>query len=248
MAESQKHGFLFENIIINNIFTNPKNIEIINEFKINKYTSRWDVPTFEELVHNLGDVGMSEQEFNSGIIDGLTLPISIKSQPVNKKEIEFGDIMRTIENFSLEITDEFNVILLEYSQNGDNKDIVNIDCIAVNKDSVFCQELITNKHRLLNEVSALTRKVSKLPKNTRIDKVILKEMRGSFKSVLNDTELSARIKVDSKTQRRTQCVFPTQKVKEAGSKKILSSVHGTSIYSPVRVRNKSGKLPLSPQP
>lgn len=241
MAESQKHGFLFENIIINNIFTNPKNIEIINEFKINKYTSRWDVPAFEELVHNLGDVGMSEQEFNEGIIDGLTLPISIKSQPVNKKEIEFGDITRTIENFSLEITDEFNVILLEYIQNGNNKDIVNIDCITVNKGADFCWGLITDKHRILNKVSALTKKVSQLPKNTRIHKDTLIALRSSFESVLNDTELKARIKVDSKTQRRTQCVFPTQKVKEAGSKKILSNVHGTSIKSPVRVRNNTIK-------
>lgn len=213
MAESQAHGFQFEDMTINFIFTRQDVIDAILSWKDKNYTSIFDIPEYEHLVKFFGEghemLPFSKQEYIDSIKLDMPLPISIKaSKKTNNehKKVEFGDIQRTIENFSLTEVEQFSIVILEYSQNGGKKVVQNTIVTTINQDNFihkkFCDFNQTDKPSLLNQG---IHNIKKLPAG-RIPTSTKKLHREILKSYIKDLEvLTSHVKIDSKKQRRVQC-------------------------------------------
>jgi len=211
--ESQAHGFKFEDIVLNNIFDNKIIIDAINFWKSKDYTAIFDIPEYKYLLkyqkeHNIIP-SFTEQEYLSSLKLDIKLPISIKSTKQSKsprKKIEFGDIQRTIKNFSLYDVKEFSIIIIEYKQIEDKKRIMNTIVLNMDKNNYIIKDITKfAKSKGLKNIEAFTPIIKSL-KPGFIDTKIKAAYRLRSKTILLTQEsLTGHIKIDSKKQRRIQC-------------------------------------------
>jgi hypothetical protein len=156
--ESQKHGFDFEDMVIEELYGENKYKEIfiaLNLWKSHKknYTSIFDLPDYDYLVgffekvadfkHN---ITFTREDYERPIKKiGLSLPISIKSYKKTNseyKKIEFGDLERTVENVTFDnALTTFSIICIEWEQKDLEKEVAGIELFKVDKKSPFIQKL-----------------------------------------------------------------------------------------------------------
>jgi len=212
--ESQSHGFKFENIILKTIFNNDNVRNAINAWKKKDYTAIFDIPEYSYLLkyhkkHDWKPLCFTEKEYLEALKLKVKLPLSIKSTKQSKsknKKIEFGDIQRTIKNFSLYDVKEFSIIILEYKQTGNKKVIKNTIVVNMDKNNSIIKGITdfafsTTLNKLEQEVSD----IKKIEKGL-VQKETKKELRTKMKDILSTQSfLTGLIKIDSKSQRRVQC-------------------------------------------
>jgi len=234
--ESQAHGFKFEDIILNTIFDNQTVIDAINLWKSKDYTAIFDIPEYKYLLkyqneHNI-DSSFTEEEYLASLKLDIKLPISIKSTKQSKsprKKIEFGDIQRTIKNFSLYDVKEFSIIILEYKQIESTKRIMNTIVLNMDKDNNLIKDITKfAKSNSLNSLEAFTPKIKRL-EHGYIDTKIKSIYRTELKNILStQASLTGHVKIDSKKQRRVQCsikkcsFFESQTEKDIYNSKLLN--------------------------
>ena len=211
--ESQSHGFKFEDIILDTIFDNEKVKSAIKFWKSKDYTAIFDIPEYSYLLKYQIEHGIimdfTEEEYTDSLKLKVKLPLSIKSTKQSKspnKKIEFGDIQRTIKNFSLYDVKEFSIIIIEYKQIEDVKRIVNVIVTNMDKNNEIVIDITKfAKSTYLNELEEFVPNIKRLNKG-KIEAPVKKEYRKVLKTILNTQEsLTGLIKIDSKTQRRVQC-------------------------------------------
>ena len=217
IIESQSHGFKFEDIIIDFIFDSDTVKDSIKLWKKIDYTSIFDIPEYDYLsdfykANMANEIPFSKEEFKNSLKLDIDLPISIKSSKSSKsknKKIEFGDIQRTIKNFSLYNVKRFSLIILGYKQEGIFKTIKDVVVVNLNKNNSVIKDITKFAKRgdgqTISEIKQLVDSVKFLPRGT-IEKEVKAKLRKDFKEYFQEQlQLTPLIKIDSKNQRRVQC-------------------------------------------
>jgi len=211
--ESQSHGFKFEDIILKTIFSNKTVRAAIKTWKTKDYTAIFDIPEYSYLLkyykkHDM-TLNFNEEEYLTSLKLDVKLPLSIKSTKQSKsknKKIEFGDIQRTIKNFSLYDVKEFSIIVIEYKQVDKKKVIKNTIVVNMDKSNPIIKDITQfAKSVALPTLENSVSNVKQLEKGF-IEPTIKKALRANMKALLSiQSSLTGLIKIDSKNQRRVQC-------------------------------------------
>jgi len=227
--ESQNHGFKFETLFIDKIFTNKQVRDCVVAWKEHStnYTSIFDIPEFDFLARFYSDIlektlPINKKEYEDSIFSlGLSLPISIKSYKktkTGKKKIEFGSILRNLENFGFQnLLSSFSIISFEYVQDKNFKIVKNVDFYKIDKSnpilSIFRCPYINSDIELFNmsnkgiakgKVAASIKKAKRKKLSNILDNNLNKYTTSDNSTI---KILEGRLKFDSKTQRRTQCTI-----------------------------------------
>jgi hypothetical protein len=212
MSESQKHGFIFEEL--------AKKSPLLIEYYKNKFL----VKNVE--IHETKYNGKWDSIIKSDIEDKSLSVKSFKYTSPNTK-IEFASISNIFN-----IQNDFILIIIGYEQEEDIKKVVLSDILHIQKE-----HLDIFKGKLdIEIVNDLCENITKFEQGEHL---VAREWAKKQKELYNgNTMFDIRFKIDSKTQRRIQCALSIKDIYEVIGKEfsLENKLNIENIYSSKRKR------------